>query len=47
MKHLIKPSDTIAIWESTDSTTLNFPNSHSGGQNVGRLFFANINKSNL
>ena len=47
MRYLIKPSDKIVCWESTDSTTLNFPISHIGGQSVGRLFFANFNKSNL
>ena len=46
MRYQNKPSDKIVCWESTDSTTLNFPIPHIGGHIVGRLFFAKFNKSN-
>ena len=47
MRYLIKPSEKIITTESKGSTPLNFPLSHIDGQIVGRLFFANINISNL
>jgi hypothetical protein len=40
MRYLIKPSDKIVCWESTDSTTLNSLLPYIDGQSVGRLFFA-------
>ena len=43
MRYLIKPSEKIVCWESTDSTTLNSLLSHIGGHSVGRLFFAKNN----
>ena len=47
MRYLIKPSEKIITTESKGSTPLSFPLSHIDGQIVGRLFFANINISNL
>ncbi len=46
MRYQNKPSEKIVCWESTDSTTLNFTNSHIDGRFVDRLFFAKFNKLN-
>lgn len=46
MRYQNKPSEKIICTESTGSIKTNFPISHTDGHIVGRLFFANINKSN-
>ena len=46
MRYQNKPSEKIITTESIGSMKTNFPFSHIGGHIVGRLFFANNNKSN-
>ncbi len=46
MKYQNKPSEKIICTESNGSIKLNSLLSHTDGHIVGRLFFANINKSN-